>query len=98
MSKYKFDGIVLKDGSKTIATVKGDKIHEGAGSKVIANIRGDCIRQESGSTVLFSVHGDDIRQGSSSGSPKVATMKDVDKAIEGPGKVVKAALWLFFCR
>ena len=97
MSKYKFDGIVLKDGSKVIATVKGDKIHEGTTSKVIANIRDDRIRQGSGSTVLFNIHGDDISQGTSLGS-KVATMKDVDKAIEGPGKVVKAALWLLFCR
>jgi hypothetical protein len=38
----------------------------------------------------------DIRQGS--GSTRIATMKDVDSAIEGPGKITKAALWFYFVR
>ena len=96
MAQYKFDGTYLKDGSKTIANVQGNNIREGSGSKVIGNINGDNIRQGAGSAVLFNVRGDDIRQGA--GSSPVGSMKDVNNAIEGPGKVVKAALWALCCR
>jgi len=96
MSKLKFDGTHLKDGSKTIANVNGNNIRKENGSTVIGNISGNNIRQGSGSTVLFNLSGDDIRQGS--GSTKIATMKDVDASIEGPGKALKAALWVLCCR
>jgi len=96
MASYKFDGTYLKDGSKVIANVKGTDIREANGSHVIANIKVDDIREGSGSKVLFNVKGDDIRQGS--GTSKIGTMKDVDKAIDGPGKVIKAALWVMCCR
>ena len=96
MAKYKFDGTYLKDGSKVLANVKGSDIREGNGSIIIGNVKGDDIRQKNGSTVIFNIRGDDIRHGN--GSSKIATMKDVDKEIEGPGKVVKAALWLLCCR
>lgn len=96
MSKMSFDGTRLKDGGKTIANVSGKQIREGTGGKVIANISGDSIREGSGGKVLFNISGDNIRQGS--GGAKVATMKDVHNAIAGPGKNVKAALWLFYCR
>jgi len=96
MTKYKFDGTNLKDGSKTIANVKGNDIRKDTGATVIGNIKGDDIRQKTGATVLFNLKGDDIRQGT--GASKIATMKDVDKVIDGPGKVVKAALWVLCCR
>jgi K+/H+ antiporter YhaU regulatory subunit KhtT len=96
MAKYKFDGTNLKEGSKTLANVQGNNIRKETGSTVIANIQGDNIRQGTGSTVLANVRGDEIRQGT--GTTKIATMKDVDSAIEGPGRVVKAALWFVCCR
>lgn len=96
MTKYKFDGTALKDGGKTIANVKGNDIREGNGFTVRANVKDDNVRQGNGFTVLFNIKGDDIRQGD--GFTKIATMKDVDKVIDGPGKVIKAALWLMFCR
>lgn len=96
MAAYKFDGTVLKEGSKTIAHIKGNEIREGTGSKVLANIKDDQIRMGTGSSVMFNIRGDDIRQGT--GSSKIATMKEVDKVIDGPGKNVKAALWLVCCR
>ena len=96
MASYKFDGTLLKQSGKTIANVSGDKIREGSGGKVVANVRNDQIRQGSGGTVVFNVRGDNVCQGS--GSSRIATMKDVNNAIDGPGKVVKAALWLIFCR
>lgn len=95
-TKYKFDGTNLKDGVKVVANIKGNDIREGSGVKVIANIKGDDIREGSGVKVMANIKGDDIRQGS--GVSKIATMKDVEKVIEGPGKVVKAALWFYFCR
>lgn len=96
MAKFKFDGTNLKDGLKVIANVKGNEIREGSGFKVIANVKDNKIHQGTGFTVIFNIQGDEIRQGS--GFTKIATMKDVDSAIEGPGKTLKAALWLVCCR
>lgn len=96
MSKYRFDGKTLKFGSRTIANVSGDRIRKGSGSSTEGNIRNDQIRQGSGSKVIANVRGRDIRQGS--GSSKIGTMDDVDKAIEGPGGVTKAALWVLFVK
>lgn len=66
------------------------------GSRMIANIKGNEIRKGNGSTILFNIRGDDIRQGN--GSTRIATMRDVDAVISGPGKIIKAALWLLLCR
>jgi len=96
MSKYRFDGRVLKFGGKTIANVSGNKIRKGTGSNTEANISGDKIRQGTGSNTLANVRGRDIRSGT--GSTKIATMDDVDKAIDGPGGVTKAALWFLYVR
>ena len=96
MANYKFDGSTLKQGGRTVASVKGDQIREGSGGKVVASVRNDQIRQGSGGPVAFNVRGDDIRQGT--GSSRVGTMKDVNNAIDGPGRVIKAALWVYFCR
>lgn len=96
MSKYKFDGRSLKLGSSTIANVSGNNIRKGSGSSTEGNIRNDQIRQGSGSSVIANVRGRDIRQGS--GSSKIGTMDDVDKVIEGPGGITKAALWVLFVK
>ena len=96
MAKCTFDGTNLKDGGKIIANVQGNNIREGSGSCVIGNIQGNNIRQGSGSLVMFNVKGDNICQGS--GSSRIGTKKDVDNAISGPGKVIKAALWVLCCR
>ncbi len=96
MADYKFDGEKLKHRGTTVANVRGDNIRKGSGSTTVANVRGDDIRSGSGSTKLANLRGDDIRQGS--GSSKIGTMRDVDNAIDGPGRVVKAALWLMFVR
>ncbi|MFT6067887.1 MAG: hypothetical protein ACJAT2_003642 [Bacteriovoracaceae bacterium] len=96
MGALKFDGSRLKEGSRTVANVRGEKICKSSGSATIFNIRGDKICEGSGSKTLFNVRGDKICEGS--GSKKIATMKDVDKAISGPGKLIKAALWLCFVR
>ncbi len=96
MSHYTFDGTALKIGSRMIANIKGNEIREGNGSRVIGNVKGDDIRQGNGSTTLFNIRGDDIRQGN--GSTRIATMRDVDAVISGPGKIIKAALWLLLCR
>lgn len=96
MSQYKFDGTSLKEGSWVIANVKGNDIREGNGSHIIGNVKGDDVRHGNGSTILFNIRGDDIRQGN--GSSRIATMRDVEAVIDGPGKVIKAALWLLLCR
>ena len=93
MAKYKFDGDKLKLGSKIIANVKGDKIRNGNTSSIIANIKGDKIRDKNGSSTMFNLRGNDIRKGN--GSSRIATMREVDGAIDGPGGITKAALWLY---
>ncbi|MFM1831751.1 MAG: hypothetical protein RLZZ461_67 [Planctomycetota bacterium] len=83
MGKLKFDGERLKDGSKTIANVRDDRIRKGTGTSVLCNIRGDTVREGTGTKVIFNMRGDDLRLGTS--TSRIATMKDVDGAIEGPG-------------
>lgn len=96
MATYKFDGDKLKKGGQTLANVRGDKICRGSGSTTICNIRDDRICEGSGPSTAFNVRGDDIRKGS--GGSRIATMRDVDKDIDGPGRTVKAALWLYIVR
>ena len=91
----KFDGKNLKDGSRTIANVRGDKIYEGSGnSKTLVNIRGDKIYEGSGnSKCLANVRSGKLYDGSGN-SRTLTTMKDIDKAIDGTGGTTKAALWI----
>jgi hypothetical protein len=91
MAEYKFDGKHLKRGSTIIANVSGGNIRKDNGSTTIANISGHNIRQGSGSTTIFNVSGDTIREGS--GSTKVATLRDIQKVIDGVGGTTLMALW-----
>ena len=96
MAKFKFDGQYLKDGSSVVANVKGDHIRKDRGSTVVANLKDDHIRDGRGSTVIANLKGEDIRK--ERGSTRIARMRDVDGDIDGPGRLVKAALWLYFVR
>jgi hypothetical protein len=91
----KFDGKSLKDGSKTIANVRGDKIYEGSSnSKCLVNVRGDKIYEgSSNSNCLANVRSGKLYEGSGN-SRTLTTMKDIDKAIDGTGGTTKAALWI----
>lgn len=97
-AKYRFDGTKLtRTGmSLAIATVRGNKICEKTRTTATATIRGDKIADKTRTTTAFTVRGDKICKGS--GYASIATMKEVDAAIDGPGNVVKAALWLYFVR
>ena len=46
--------------------------------------------------MIANLKGDDIRK--DRGSTRIARMRDVDGDIDGPGRLVKAALWLYFVR
>ena len=96
MAKFKFDGQYLKDGSRVVANVKGYHIRKDRGSTVVANLKDDHIRDGRGSTVIANLKGEDIRK--ERGSTRIARMRDVDGDIDGPGRLVKAALWLYFVR
>lgn len=91
----KFDGSKLKDGSKTVANVRRDKIYDGTGnSKCLVNIRNDKIYEGTGnSKCIANLRRDKLYEGSGN-SKTIATMKDIDKAIDGPGGLTKAALWV----
>ena len=90
---YKFDGTKLKDGSKTLYNVRGDKIRDGNGSSTVANVRGDKIRKGNGSSTVANVKGDKLRK--SNGSSTWARMDDIEDEIDGhTSDVMRAALWL----
>jgi hypothetical protein len=93
---FKFDGRYLKDGATIVANISGNQIRKGNGSIAVANIKDDVVRKGSGSIALINMKGTDIRSGT--GSMKVGTMRDVDKAIDGPGGITKAALWFLFVK
>jgi len=93
---YKFDGKRFKYRGKTLANISGDRIREGTGSKTLANIKGDRVRERTGGSTLINVKGRDIREGT--GSRRIAKMDDIDKMIDGPGGITKAALWYLFIK
>lgn len=96
MSKFKFDGVRLKKNGTTVATIRGHSICNGNSSTVIATVKDKYILKGTGSTKLINIKNDKICDGS--GSTALATMKDVNNDIDGPGEVMKAALWFLFCR
>ena len=78
----KFDGKFLKDGSKTLCNVRGNKIYEGSGTfKVLANIRGDKIYKGSGVFKVLIKTSDAARK--------------IGATSRGP---LTAAIWYLFCR
>ena len=64
--------------------------------RTIATISGNRIKEGSGGKTLARVVGGDLREGIY--GRKLITMRDIDKKIDGPGGVSKAALWLQFIR
>ena len=93
---YKFDGTKLKDGSRTIANVRGNKICEGTGMKTLLNIRDDKVCEGTGVKTLFNIRNDKLCTGT--GMSKFADMDDVRDDIDGPGGITLAALWYYFKR
>ena len=95
--EYKRDQI--KDGSKTIANIRGDRLRSGNGSSTICNVRDDKVRKGNGSSTLCNVRNGDIRDGN--GSSRKAKVKDIKKMIRGSDSlsdVFIAAIWQTFIR
>ena len=89
----------LKDGSKTIANISGDKLRKGTGSSTLCNVRDDKVRRGTGSSTLCNVKNGDIRDGT--GSSRKAKVKDIKKMIKGSeslSDVFVAAIWQTFIR
>ena len=96
----KFDGKFLKDGSKTLCNVRGNKIYEGSSAaKVLANVRGDKIYEgSSAAKVVVNVRGDKIYEGSSAAKVLIKTSdaaRKIGATSRGP---LTAAMWYLFCR
>ena len=90
---YKFDGTKLKDGSKTIFNVSGDKIREGTGITTVANVSGDNIRSGTGISTAGNVKNGNLRKGT--GISTWMKMRDIEKEISGhTSDVMRAALWM----
>ena len=95
--EYKNDRI--KDGSKTIANIRGDRLRRDTGSTTLCNVRNDRVRKGTGSSTLCNVRNGDIRDGS--GSSRKAKVKDIKKMIRGSDSlsdVFVAAIWQTFIR
>ena len=96
---YAFKNDKFLDGSKTIATIKRDKICEGYTSRVICNIRDDKVREKTGSTTVCNVRNGDIRK--TNGSSRMAYIKNVRKQVKNSDAVSDAYLagfWYFFIK
>ena len=78
----KFDGKFLKDGSKTLCNVRGNKIYEvSSAAKVLANVRGDKIYEGSSAAKVLIKTSDAARK--------------IGATSRGPST---AAIWYLFCR
>ena len=89
----KFDGKTLKDGSKTLANVRGDKIMEGtSSSRTLANIRGDKLMDKtSSSTCLANYRSGKVYEKTSSSTKA--------NSFDGfRGAKTDWALWYLFCK
>ena len=95
--EYKRDQ--LKDGSKTIANIKGNQLREGKGFSTLCNVKNDQVREGKGFSTLCNVKNGDIRDGK--GFSRKAKVKDIRKSIRG-GEVLSdvyiAAIWQTFIR
>ena len=89
----------LKDGSKTIANIRGDKLRKGSGSSTLCNVRDDKVRRGTGTSTLCNVRNGDIRDGT--GTSRKAKVRDVKRMIKGSeslSDVFIAAIWQTFIR
>tara|TARA_Y100000590_G_C15019377_1_gene750763 strand:+ start:257 stop:556 length:300 start_codon:yes stop_codon:yes gene_type:complete len=96
----KFDGKCLKDSSKILCTVRGNKIFEETShAKVLANVRGDKIfERTSMAKVLANVRGDKIYEGNSMAKVLIKTSdaaRKIGATSRGP---LTAAIWYLFCK
>ena len=81
----------LKDGGKTIANIRGDKLRKGTGSSTLCNVRDDKVRRGTGSSTLCN----------GTGSSRKAKVKDIKRMIKGSeslSDVFVAAIWQTFIR
>lgn len=97
-AKFEFDGekLTKRYSSSAIATVRGEKVCDKTSHSAKLTIRGDKICEGTSHSASFTVRKDKICKKASHRA--FAKMKEVDKAIDGPGTVIKAALWLYFVR
>ena len=89
----------LKDGSKTIANIRGDKLRKGTGTSTLCNVRDDKVRRCTGTSTLCNVKNGDIRDGT--GTSRKAKVRDVRRMIKGSeslSDVFLAAIWQTFIR
>jgi len=89
----------LKDGSKTIANIKGDRLRSGTGISTLCNVKDNKVRKGTGISTLCNVKNGDIRDGN--GISRKAKVKDIKKMIKGSeslSDVFVAAIWQTFIR
>ena len=89
----------LKDGSKTIANIKGDRLRSGTGISTLCKVKDNKVRKGTGISTLCNVKNGDIRDGN--GISRKAKVKDIKKMIKGSeslSDVFVAAIWQTFIR
>ena len=89
----------LKDGSKTIANIKGDRLRSGTGISTLCNVKDNKVRKGTGISTLCNVKNGDIRDGNGiSRKPKVKDIKKMIKGSESLSDVFITAIWQTFIR
>ena len=96
----KFDGKYLKDSSKTLCNVSGNKIYEGnTQNKTLANVNGDKIyERNTQNKTLANVKGDKIYEGNTQNKTLIKTSdaaRKIGATSRGP---LTVAIWYLFCR
>ena len=89
----KFDGKTLKDGSTTLANVRGDKIMDKTSSSAcLANVRGDKLMDKTSSSACLANYRSGKVYEKASSSAKA-------KSFDGfRGATIDWALWYLFCK
>ena len=64
--KLEYKRGLIKNGSKTIANIRRDRLCAGTGTTTLCNVRDDRVRKGTGSTTLCNVKNGDIRDGTGS--------------------------------
>ena len=95
--EYKKDKI--NEGSKTLASIKGDRLNKGTGFTTLCNIKDDKVRDKTGFTVICNIKNGEVRE--KSGFKRLAKIKDIRKEIknsESLSDAFVAAVWWYLIK
>ena len=93
MQEYKFDGKQLRRRGSKVATVDGKYVRDASGRR-LGQIDGKYIRDNTGGKIA-EFDGQTIKDRNGA---RTATIKDVEKEIDGLSGIAMVALWMLIVR